>query len=316
MAIHPLKPVLRSLLGSILLLCTAVAAEEDAAAPDYGFGLASNVAWCRDFAVVAGSKQNGWSLWVLRPRHRGLTAIPPTPFGSGPESTAAASCMPSGLVSPDAKWVALDQKVCAGYGVAYVLKRQQDDTLEPLPKAVSEMGWEEFFRQNPTLAKERGKMRGITDLGGSSICDLVGWEADSGGVWFSLRGGDRKGTGIYQWYFRWDASTGKVATPEAVGKINSFATARWGAVGNAALGAGQLAAEREHWRFLAELARGHASPSLRVPVARLSAMADERIKGGKQTSEDVRGILDRIRAELLQASRMTGAAATRDPSPE
>ena len=140
-------------------------------------------------------------------------------------------------------------KHCAHYSVGYVLRRNPEGALVPLPRLVSEMAWDKFFEEHPDQEARRARMDGITDLVESSICDLVAWEPDSGGVWFSLRGGDRHNAGFYHWYFLWSTKTGMVTVPERVKLINRFAASRWSSR-EQPLSQEAAAAEEQHDFFL------------------------------------------------------------------
>jgi hypothetical protein len=285
-------------------------------------------AWCKDFTIGArgAEKKNengeGYELWMHVPEMGNKEyRIAATPFPNGKGSTLDASCQPDdGLVSPDAKWVAFSQKYCRGYAVAFVLQRDEKKGFKPLPKLVSEMGWDLFFAQNPDQVSKRGEMDGITDLAESSLCDLVAWEPDSSGVWYSLRGGDRRAAGIYQWYFFWDAKTGKASVPDRVKAINRFAAARWG--GGEDLSEDALAAEELHYLFLAVLQERFDHPGREVDRVALERNAHALFHVSPKTDgenaspplskPDVRSIIERQRDDLLRASLKTGTAATLD----
>lgn len=318
-------PLLRIITSLLLLTGTGQAQEEPTVGPF------SVHAWCKDFSL--GSRPwdgkvgdaGCYDLWVQMTGERGAHRIVPTPFSDGKTSSLNASCQPgTGLVSPDARWVALQQKYCTSFAVAYVLQRDQEKGFKPLPKLVSELGWDKFLEGHPKLQEPRQRMDGITHIG-SSLCDLVAWEPDASGVWFSLRGGDRRGEGIYQWYFFWDAKTQQAVVPEAVKAINQFASSRWKSDGKTYAGA-WAAAEEEHCLFLAELEWRFVRPAedFETEAQRLRqkwradslvAAAELAEKSGEQTNDlmqasKARELIARQREALFRASLRTGTSAS------
>jgi hypothetical protein len=283
-------------------------------------------AWCKDFTIGARGTQtkhggDGYELWMHVPELGNKEyRIAPTRFPGGQSSTHDASCSPDdGLVSPDARWVAFSQKYCTHYAVAFVLKRDDAKGFIPLPKLVSEMGWDKFFLENPDQVAKRGEMDGITDLVESSLCDLVAWEPDSSGVWFSLRGGDRRATGIYHWYFLLETRTGKVTVPEQVKAINRFAAARWNDDGKP-LSEEALAAEAQHHLFLAVLQERIDHPGREVDRVGLERNAHALFQvspasGNKVATPAVlklnaRSFIERQRDDLFRSSLRAGTAAS------
>lgn len=295
--------------------------------PDGGMG---PVAWCGDFIMLARpSDEDRFDLWAQMPGQRGEFRIAHTLFPDNKTTTRRCSCAPGlGLISPDAKWVAFDQKFCTHFSVAYVLHRDEAHGFVPLPKLVSESGWDLFHKQNTHWKRER--MSGISDIGGS-ICDLVAWEPDGSGVWFSLRGGDEKGKGIYHWYFLWDARNQKALTPGRVKTINQHAPARWNS-DKYNFDKQWAAAEEQHVLFLALLEWRIAHPADQwdeVMTQRLlmqwrDALVVDPIqikKMGTPNAESAlkasiaKSSIEKHRNSLFQASFRMGAAAPRDDHP-
>jgi len=308
-----MKPI--PYLIGLLLLSVAVfpsLASAENPPPDKGF--IHTVVWCGNFVI--GTR--GGDLWVYVPDTGTQIRIPPTPHGNEGGSTKDATCDPVGIVSPDGEWVALEQGHCAHYSVGYVLRRNPQGALDPLPRLVSEMAWDKFFEEHPDQVPRRGRMAGITNLVESSICDLVAWEPDSSGVWFSLRGGARRNTGFYHWYFFWSTKTGMVTVPERVKLINRFAASRWSS-GEQPLSQEAVAAEEQHYIFLAELEHRLDHPKRPVDVQALQREAHARLIGPDiagpardspaVTGQTVRDIIDSQRAALFRASLKVGAVA-------
>jgi hypothetical protein len=301
---------------SRLLLCAAavfpaLASAED---PPQVKGFIHTVVWCGNFVI--GTR--GGDLWVYVPDMGKQYRIPPTPYGKEGGSTKDATCDPVGIVSPDGEWVALDHKHCVGYAVGYVLQRNPQGALDPLPRLVSEMAWDKFFEEHPDQVAKRGRMAGITRLAESSLCDLVAWEPDSSGVWFSLRGGDRRNAGFYHWYFLWSTRTGMVTVPERVRLINRFAASRWSSR-EQPLSQEAAAAEEQHYVFLAELAQRLDHPKQPVDLQALQREAHARLIGPDTagpghdspavTGQTARDLIDAQRAALFRASLKVGAVA-------
>ncbi len=287
-------------------------------------------AWCKDFRIgtrpsdAKGHEGVDYDLWLQvadgGPKNHGKEfRIKPIPFPGREGGKLDVNYLPDGLVAPDARWVAFSQKSCRGYAVAYVLQRDEAKGFIPMPKLVSEMGWDEFFKENPDQAANRGEMSGITRLSESSICDLVAWEPDSSAVWFSLRGGDRRDAGIYHWYFLWETKTGKVVVPERVKAINKQAAARWSSDENP-LSKDAAAAEEQHYVFLAELKSRLEKPILTVSKNTLDHEARIRFDrfrnvgqgGAAKTLKgyDARELIDGQRSALFDTALKTGAVAT------
>lgn len=287
-------------------------------------------AWCKDFTLGARPSDEmkngdrGYELWMQVPDGGPNGAgkefrIAPIPLPARKDGTPLLLYLPDGLVSPDARWVAASQKLCRGYTVAHVLQRDEKVGFKPLPKLVSEMGWDKFFEENPDLVAKRGEMTGITSYVEASLCDLVAWEPDSSGVWFSLRGGDRRAAGIYQWYFLWETKTGKVLVPERVKEINRFAAARW-TPEDKLLSKEETVAEEQHWVFLADLQQRLANPKRPVPRETLEmeagAQFDRYRKADRQgTSKglmhiEARSVIGGQRHALIRASLKEGAVAS------
>ena len=161
-------------------------------------------------------------------------------------------------------------------------------------------------------------MDGITRLAESSICDLVAWEPDSSGVWFSLRGGDRRNAGFYHWYFLWGTKTGMVTVPERVKPINRFAASRWSSR-EQPLSQEAAAAEEQHDVFLSELEQRLDHPKRPVDLQALQREAHARLIGPDiagpvhdsptVTGQTARDIIDSRRAALFRASLKVGAVA-------
>jgi hypothetical protein len=300
----------------LLLLAAAVVpslACAEVPQPDKGF--IHTVVWCGNFVI--GTR--GGDLWVYVPDMGKQYRIPPTPYGKEGGSTKDASVdAPVGIVSPDGEWVALDHTHCAHYSVGYVLRRNPQGALDPLPRLVSEMAWDKFFEEHPDQVAKRGCMAGITDLVESSLCDLVAWEPDSSGVWFSLRGGDRRNAGFYHWYFFWSVEKGKVTVPERVKLINHFAASRWSGR-EQPLSQETVAAEEQHYVFLAELEHRLDHPKRPVDMQALQREAHARLIGPDiagpvrdsptVTGQTARDIIDSQRAALFRASLKVGAVA-------
>ena len=299
----------------LLLLSAAVfpalARAED---PPQVKGFIHTVVWCGNFVI--GTR--GGDLWVYVPDMGKPYRIHPTPYGKEGGSTKDALDAPVGIVSPDGEWVALEHTHCAHYSVGYVLQRNPQGALDPLPRLVSEMAWDKFFEEHPDQVARRGRMAGITDLAESSLCDLVAWEPDSSGVWFSLRGGDRRNAGFYHWYFFWSTRTGTVTVPERVKLINRFAASRWGS-GEKPLSQEAAAAEEQHAVFLAELTQRLDHPKQPVDMQALQREAHARLSGTgiagsghdppAVTGQTARAIIDAQRAALFRASLKVGAVA-------
>ena len=288
---------------------------------------------CRDFILGArpsdqkDKSEASYDLWVQMAGERGEYRVAPAIFPGGETSNINASCYPhDGLISPDARWVALDQKYCTSYAFAYILERDEAKGLKPLPKLVSEMGWDKFKEQNPKWQKKRERMAGITSIG-SSLCDLVAWKQDASGVWFSLRGGDKRGEGIYQWYFFWDAKTQEVIVPESVAKINQFANARWNSQGKTYAGA-WAEAEKQHFLFLASLEwriTRPEDPLYEAEEERMlqkwhSAFVEPKIResvakemGDASPASIAQWKIAKQREALFKASQRAGAVATLPP---
>lgn len=308
----PIPRLKRLLLLLSVVVCPSLAGAED---PSPVKGFIHTVVWCGNFVI--GTR--GGDLWVYVPDMGKQYRIPPTPYGKEGGSTKDASVdAPSGIVSPDGEWVALEQGHCAHYSVGYVLQRNPRGALEPLPRLVSEMAWDKFFEEHPDEVARRGRMAGITDLVASSICDLVAWEPDSSGVWFSLSGGDRRNAGFYHWYFFWSTKTGMVTVPERVKLINRYAASRW-SNGAQPLSQEAVAAEEQHYVFLAELEHRLDHPKRPVDVQALQRGAHERLIGPGTanpprdpptvTGQAARDIIDSQRAALFRASLKVGAVA-------
>lgn len=290
-------------------------------------GMFRTCAWCGDFTLIA----RGHGLWMQVPELRSPGEIgkefriAPTPFPGGKESTSDCSCQPDdGLVSPDARWVALSQKVCVGFAVGFVLKRDEKKGFIPLPKLVSEMGWDKYFEENPDQVAKRGEMSGITSLVEKSMCDLIAWEPDSSGVWFSLRGGDRRTEGIRDWYFLWETKTGQVVVPERVKIINRFAATRWNPDPDRKLLSKEaIAAEVQHYVFLADLKQRLADPDRLLKRETLEQearahfdllrKADRGAAPKGVRASEARMIVDRNHPFL--ASQKAGAVARLEPPP-
>lgn len=138
------------------------------------------------------------------------------------------------------------------------------------------------------------------------------------GVWFSLRGGDRRDAGIYHWYFLWETKTGEAVVPERVKAINRFAAARWSG-GDKIMSKDATAAEEQHYVFLAELKNRLEEPILTVSRNALEKEARARFdrfrtadRRGAQKglkASDARGLIDGQRSALFSTALKTGAVA-------
>ena len=121
------------------------------------------------------------------------------------------------FISPDEQWIFTSYHLGSGMGSGELFKREQSLKFQSIDrKTLSDRSWEFFAKKQRELDGQE-----------SQIIDFVAWSPDSKRLLVDLRGGSRRGDGIYLWYAYFNTKTQQFELTDYLRKLNKGARDRW-----------------------------------------------------------------------------------------